>query len=75
MLEQMICTLQSQTEVYGVIFSATDVYLLRAKLGDYKDNPSKIVISRKIYTMYDSDHQFNVEQFQEMTMDLFSILM
>ena len=80
MLKQMICCIQSQKEVYGTIFSATDVYLLRAKNGKDNDKPGhvgQIIISRKMYTMYDSDHQFNVlnvGHFQEMTMDIFSIL-
>ena len=68
--EEMVHVLQSQREVFGLIFGSTNVMLLKARRLHLNDN---IVITNKYYYLF-SDRYFDVCSFQELTMAIFSIL-
>ena len=90
MYKELICVLQTQKVVYGVIFSPQELVILYAQLinpdtteiedahrGETSGDgiPSNVVVGQESYVMYDNHKQFDVKKYQLFTMDLLSIML
>ena len=71
MKKQLICVLQAQTEVFGIIFAPRQIFILRAKA---KKKQGDVLTQCTSYNMYDDNYRINVAEMQRVTMDIFTVL-
>ena len=71
MKKQLICVLQAQTEVFGIIFAPRQIFILRAVA---KEKQGDVLTQCTSYNMYDDNYRINVAEMQRVTMDIFTVL-